>query len=142
MLYFNWLISEFYFIEDLLIITTPGVNPVHQISKVELCVDGLERSDWAINIFQPIRGLQIIFTKEHFFKGLIPSFRRVTFLKIGPFPASFSLYSSFQCSFLIQLTVNKIADDWIRTPDLWCRNRSTGLTTVSQPLTVRSALVR
>ena len=42
----------------------------------------------------------------------------------GPFAASFFFISLFSTQFLAQLIVNKIADDWIRTADLWCRKRS------------------
>ena len=40
------------------------------------------------------------------------------FFKIGPFPDSFFFIFVFSIQFLIQLTVNNIADDWIRTADL------------------------
>ena len=42
----------------------------------------------------------------------------------GPFPASFSLFSSLQYTVdsIQMLDINKkIADDWIRTADLWYR---------------------
>ena len=43
-------------------------------------------------------------------------------LKNGPVPASFlNLFSYFQYS--RQNVHIKIADDWIRTADLWCRKR-------------------
>ena len=41
----------------------------------------------------------------------------------GPFPASFFFIFIFSMSFLMQLIVNNISDDWIRTTDLWCRKR-------------------
>ena len=41
------------------------------------------------------------------------------FYKNGPFPASSSLFPSFQYSF----EYINFADDWIWTTDLWCRKR-------------------
>ena len=45
------------------------------------------------------------------------------FKKNGPFPASFSLFSCFQCSWQLTMFNKNFADDWIRTADLWCRKR-------------------
>ena len=42
------------------------------------------------------------------------------FFKIGPFPASFFFFTSFQCSWMVHLN---FANDLIRTADLWCRKR-------------------
>ena len=43
----------------------------------------------------------------------------------GRFPASFSLFSSFQCSWQNNKYVRykSFANDWIWTADLWCRKR-------------------
>ena len=44
----------------------------------------------------------------------------------GPYPTSFSLFSSFQCTVDSKqmFNINIIfADDWIRTADLWYRKR-------------------
>ena len=49
----------------------------------------------------------------------IPKMGCSSVLKIGPFPAVFF----FIRVFLIQLTVKKITDDWIRTAELWYRKR-------------------
>ena len=56
-------------------------------------------------------------------KAFISKWLTYSFLKNGPFPASFS----FIFVFSLQLTVNvkyiNFADDWIQTSDLWSRKR-------------------
>ena len=54
----------------------------------------------------------IVYLTIHFVKMAL------SFILIGTFTASFSLFSSFRHILLTQLIVNKIADDWIRTTDL------------------------
>ena len=66
----------------------PGPRPKPMKMSVKLCYVYLKQSDWLLKNFQPIRGgmnerpLGALFIK-----------------KIEPFPASFSLFSSFQHSF-------------------------------------------
>jgi len=47
----------------------------------------------------------------------------VFFIKLGLSWPLFSLFSSLQYRFLMQLIVNNIANDWIRTSDLWSRKQ-------------------
>ena len=50
-------------------------------------------------------------------------FKRSRFFKFGPLPVSFFIFV-FSWQFLMQLIVNNIADDWIRTVDLCYWKRS------------------
>ena len=52
---------------------------------------------------------------------LIDNLRAICFLKIvnGPYPASFSVFSSFQCNW----NAIKFADYWIRTTEHWSRKQ-------------------
>ena len=50
-------------------------------------------------------------------------FWRPQLLKTGPFPSSFSLFSSFENSWQYIGRYVEFANDWIRTADLWCQKR-------------------
>ena len=62
-------------------------------------------------------GLQNLLINDH----LSPYADSTLFFK-GPFPASFSLFLSFQYSGQY-IGNKKFAEDWIRTADLWCWKR-------------------
>ena len=51
-----------------------------------------------------------------------------TISKNGPFPVPFFFIFIFSTQFLIQLMVNKITDDKIRTANLWCHSTNSATT--------------